>query len=782
MNKIMKSKSMAFITAIMLILSMLYMPGTFHAEAASATVSVTDSGSWSDGTNTYNMFNCTITNNTGSNLTNWKVTIPFSSGASISQDWCGTFSMTNGTLAITACESNQIIAAGSNTSLGFIVMNAGSYDLSKAVLTYDGSSSTVTPTPDIQTSRKPSTQVTPNSSVTPSTAVSAKPSSSPVVSTEPAASPLTTSSASGSAAAVSASTSFTSVKAGTVDLTSIPTINYKTKDLTSSYNSAEKISFTSNAVSYNGSNAIINGSTITITAGGSYVVSGTCSDGQIIVDTTEFVQLILNGVNLTSKTSAPIYVKSADKTVITLADGSSNTLSDTSSMQYTDATEKEPNATIFSKDDLSFNGTGSLTVNANFSNAIQCKDKLKFTQGTYTITSVGDGIQGKDCVGICGGTFNIKTAGDGIKATNDKDAAAGFVEITEGNITINATKDGIQAESYIDIQGGTLNITTNGGSTNGRQHSDGFGMGGFPGWGQPAATTTETTTESCKGLKSNTATIIAGGNNTLNTADDAVNSSNVIYVDGGTTTMAAGDDGLHADTNITVDRGTINMTASYEGYESASIYINGGDNNITASDDGINGSGSGAYVEINGGNLIMDASGDGLDSNGSIVMTGGTALVSGPVESFNGAIDYDKSFNISGGILVATGSSGMAMNVSSTSTQPGLLVNYSSTQAAKTALILRDSNGKDIVAFNPAKGYQSVCISAPGMAVGATYNLYTGSTSSNKMKSLSASEYTLGSLVQSVTLTSIATGGGQGGFPGGGWPGGGMPSSRPGRG
>lgn len=572
------------------------------------------------------------------------------------------------------------------------------------------------------------------------------------------ADPETTSATTDAATAVSASTTFTSATVGSVDLTTIPTVSYKKKDLATAYTDAELIKFTTNGVSYSGSNATVSGGVITITAGGSYVVSGTCNDGQIIVNTEDFVQIILNNANITCQKSAPIYVQNADKVVVTLAAGSTNTLSDTSSFTYTDAAEEEPNATIFSKDDLTFNGTGSLIVNSNFNNAIQSKDKLKFVQGTYTVNSVADGIQGKDVVGICGGTFTIKTTGDGIKSTNEE-TDAGLVEITGGNITINATKDGIQAENYIDIQGGTLNITTNGGTANAPQHTEEMGGGGWPG---SSSTTTTTDTESAKGLKSNIATIIAGGTQTFNTSEDAVHGDNIVYVDGGVTNIAAGDDGIHAESYLVIDDGAINMTASYEGLEAPNIYVNGGDHYVTASDDGVNGNGSNAYVAFNGGTLIVDASGDGLDSNGNIDMTGGVVLVSGSTNGGNGALDYDQTFNITGGILVAAGSSGMAMNVSSSSTQPGMLVTYSGSQSANSVIILRDSAGNDLVAFNPAKTYQTVCISAPGMTVGSTYSLYTGTTSVSTMKQLSASEYTLGSLVQSVTLTSTATGEGSG--------------------
>lgn len=758
-------KTLAAVIVLLLTVSVLYVPVGSEVKAAAAAVSITESGGWNNGSDTFTMFNCTVTNDTVNTISNWKITVPVGTGATVDQSWCGVFILNNGMLTITPDANNATIAAGGNTSLGFILKNAGSFDVTKAILSYDGSSSGTVATASPSPSKQPSSA--PSPVITASSMPSMKPSATPASTTGVPVSPAVTSGIGSEAVAVTASTSFHSSKAGTVDLTSIPTVSYKKKDLTSSYTDAETIRFSSSSVSYSGSKATVNGSKITISAGGSFVVTGNCSDGQIIVNTEDFVQLILNGVNLTSQKSAPIYVQNADKAVVTLAAGSSNTLSDTAAFTYTDTVEKEPGATIFSKDDLTFNGTGTLTVNATFNNAIQSKDKLKFVDGTYVINSVGDGLKGKDCVGFTGGTFTIKTSGDGIQSTNDTDFTTGFVEITGGSITINATKDGIQAESFVDIQGGSLNITTNGGSTNGPAHSEGFG--GFGNWGGNSGSQTEQNdTESAKGLKSNTATIIAGGTITLNTSDDAVHSDNVVYIDGGNTTIATGDDGLHGEIYLICDSGTVNLTASYEGYEAQNIILNGGDHSIVSSDDGINGNTNSANVEINGGSLLVDANGDGLDSNNTMVMTGGTVLVSGPTSSMNGALDYERTFQISGGILVAAGSRGMAMNISSSSTQPGALFTYSSTQAAKSALVLRDSAGKDIIAFNPAKTYQTVCISTPDMKIGSSYNLYSGTANVSTMKQLSNSEYSLGNLVQSVTLSSIVTGGGTGGFPGGG--------------
>lgn len=192
--------------------------------------------------------------------------------------------------------------------------------------------------------------------------------------------------------------------------------------------------------------------TIEITSGGTYIISGSLSDGQIIVNApdSEKVHLILNNVTLGSSTGAPIYVKSSDKTIITLAENSENSLSDTN-REYGD-----DNAVIYSETDLSINGTGTLTINALYNNGINCRDDLKLVDGTYVINAVDDGIVGHDSVTVAGGTFTINSKGDAIKSSKSDNDSEGYVHITGGEFTINCGDDGIHAETYLYIENGTI--------------------------------------------------------------------------------------------------------------------------------------------------------------------------------------------------------------------------------------------------------------------------------------------------------------------------------------
>ena len=238
---------------------------------------------------------------------------------------------------------------------------------------------------------------------------------------------------------------------------------------------AVKIQLNGDSVTADDENVEVDGSKITIKEAGTYVVSGTLSDGQIVIDSSDkdAVRLVLNGAEITCSNSSAIWVKNGD-TIIILADGTENTLSDGEEYE-TDADEDEPKAAVYAKDDLTFNGTGSLTVNGNYKNGIQCKDALKFVSGTYNITAVNNGLVGKDSVSVKDGTYTITSGGDGIKATNTKETDQGYVIIDGGTFTITADGDGIQAETLIRINDGDFTITTGGGSENAVQKS---GMGG----------------------------------------------------------------------------------------------------------------------------------------------------------------------------------------------------------------------------------------------------------------------------------------------------------------
>ena len=174
-------------------------------------------------------------------------------------------------------------------------------------------------------------------------------------------------------------------------------------------------------------------------------------------------------------------------------------------------------------------------------------------------------------------------------------------------------------------------------------------------------------------------------------------------------------------------------------------------------------------LTINGGYLYVNAGGDGLDSNGSIEMIGGTVIVNGPTNDGNGPLDYLGTFNISGGLLVAVGSSGMAQAPSATSSQYSVLYN-SSAQAAGTVVHIESESGQELLTFVPAKQYESVVFSSPELEGGSTYVLYSGGSSSGTVTDglYSGETYSGGSQVASLSITGMVTtaGSAAGGFGG----------------
>jgi hypothetical protein len=521
------------------------------------------------------------------------------------------------------------------------------------------------------------------------------------------------------------------------------------------------------SITLEGSGATVNGSIVTIVSAGKYSISGTLNDGQIIVDTQdeETVYLVLDGAEINSSTSAPIYVRNAAKTVLTLAGGSENRVADGATYDFEDATSDEPNAAVFSKDDLTINGSGSLTVQANYNNGIASKDDLKITGGTITVNAVNDGIKGRDSLAILDGIITVNAGGDGLQSNNDGDAEKGYIAIEGGTLDITAGLDGIQAQTSLLVSGGELSIVAGGGSV---VNSGGSTWGGRGMEGNP-----NQTTESAKGLKAGVDITIKDGVIQIDSLDDAIHSNDSITIEGGDILLASGDDGIHADASPTINDGTIHLAASDDG-----INASGGTNDAAAGTQPMPGGGPGGfesgdgYLYINGGTLVIDANGDGIDANGTIDMTAGTVIVNGPTNDGNGSLDYLGTFNISGGYLVAVGSAGMAQAPSTTSTQYSVMYNFTSAQAAGTMVHIETESGQDILTFVPTKQYQSVLLSSPELENGSTYVVHSGGSSSGTATDglYSGGTYAAGSQVSSYTITSMVTGEttGMGGFRGGG--------------
>lgn len=421
----------------------------------------------------------------------------------------------------------------------------------------------------------------------------------------------------------------------------------------------------------------ISGNTVTIIDEGTYILSGTLTDGMVIVDAedTDKVQLVLDGVDITSAESAAIYVREADKVFITTASDSQNTL--TNGGTYTAIDDNNIDAAIFSKSDLTLNGAGSLTITAKAGHGVVSKDDLILTSGTYQIDAASHGLSGKDSVRIASGSYTIVSGKDGIHAENADDTSLGFVYLADGTFDITSDGDGISAGNWLQADGGVYTVKAGGGSEN-VQKSDGEWQFG-PGQQTESTDTTEEDTVSMKAIKAAGELILKGGKYSLDSADDTIHSNANITISDGEFTLASGDDGIHADSATTISGGTIDITESYEGIEGLSIDI-----------------------------------------------TGGETYVSGPTNDGNSALDYNGTGTVTGGIFIAAGSSGMAENFGDSSTQGVMMVTVNS-QAAGSAVSLSDSSGNELVSWTPEKEYTSVIISCPEITTGQEYTLTTGS-------------------------------------------------------
>lgn len=433
-----------------------------------------------------------------------------------------------------------------------------------------------------------------------------------------------TSSSSSSAAAVSGSAAVTNVST-TLDDSVDYYGSYEEEDVDASYDES-----TATQLELNGSDTTavdgvsVEDQTVTITQAGTYVVSGSLSNGQLVVNVNkeEKVHLIFAGVTITNEDGAAVVIEQAEKVITTLASDTTNTLTDGSSYTLAEG-ETEPDAAFYSKEDLSINGDGTLVITGNYSNGLRSKDDLVLAGGTIEITAKNNAIKGKDSVSILAGNYTLNTTeGDGIQANNTEDAEKGYVAIDGGTFSIQSGRDGIQAETNLSVQSADITIKT----------ADG------------AQSQSLVTDESYKGLK-------AGGGDT---ADDS------------------------------------------------------------------------KQITITGGTLVIDAEGDGLDSNGNVTMSDGVVIVNGPTTGGNGALDYNGTFELTGGVLLAAGTTDMAMNVSGGS-QQSIGLSFDQTQSAETLVTLKDSQGQTILSYAPSKSYQHVVLSSPDLT-DSSYTLVSGGT------------------------------------------------------
>ncbi len=515
--------------------------------------------------------------------------------------------------------------------------------------------------------------------------------------------------------------------------------------------SAASITLSGSTAQSNGSGVSINNATVTISKEGCYLINGELEDGQIIVDAgdSDKVQLVLDNASIHCSTGSAILVRNADNVKVTLAADSENELSDGTEYQ-TD--NDNPDAALFSKDDLVINGSGSLTVQGNYKHGIAGNDDLVITGGRLTVNSLSHALRGKDSVAILDGTFVLTSQKDGIQASNTEDSTKGWVQIDGGNFTIQSSGDGIQAETNLSIYDGSFTITSGGGAVNGADHTENRGGGfGRPGGNRPDSANGQTspempsqpaeggqtpsempsqpaegeqsssgnesdyselifdpddfddtstddsdTTVSTKGIKAGNALLIQQGTFVIDSADDAIHSNYSVTIDGGSFQLSSGDDGIHAEAYLNINGGTTTIAESYEGLEAAQIHISGGTTQVSSSDDGLNATGGSSFELVDGLLVLKDISSS--DTEQTFGGRGGMFEV-----------EDNCDITISGGNLTVTTSNG-----------DGIDSNGSLNVSGGTVLVFGSSSGGegalDYTGSSSISGGTLVALGSSGMA------------------------------------------------------------------
>ncbi|MBQ5341597.1 MAG: carbohydrate-binding domain-containing protein [Oscillospiraceae bacterium] len=492
---------------------------------------------------------------------------------------------------------------------------------------------------------------------------------------------------------------------------------------------AAQIVLNGNSAQVTGRGATASGSTVTITGAGTYRISGTLTEGQIIVDTDDddATVLLLQGAAVSNASDAALYVKNSHGLLIYLQEGTVNTFTsgqETAISAWSSDSSATGGAVMLS-DDAVISGTGTLEVFGYINNGIHCSNDLAIESGIVSVTAVNNGIKGKDTLTVNGGTITVNSGGDGLKSDDDTDESTGILTVNGGTVEITSCDEGIKATTQIILTGGEISVKC---------------------------------------------------------SDDGVNCDGDILINGSAMTIECSDDGVHADGSVTIDSGTVTVTSSTEGVEGKNVTVNGGTVSITASDDGFNctnGGGSqfgwgagGGYntgdlpcLTINGGTVYVNAQGDGLDSNGDLIINGGYVVVDGPSGNGNGSLDSGTesggTITVNGGTLLSIGSTGMVEVPEDTSSQ--ITFAYNANFSAGTAIRILDSSGNVLIEHTAVKSGGNIIFSSPELEMNGVYVLQVGGSTYD--------------IIITETVTTYGQMGGFGGFGGGpggsGGPGGG---------
>ena len=537
---------------------------------------------------------------------------------------------------------------------------------------------------------------------------------------------------------------------------------FTTNDLDGAWDTegATQISLNGSSATVSGGGAYVLNGDVIISSAGRYVLSGGLEDGSVIIDTDKSakVWILLNGVELSCSDAPCLDVEQAEKVFLTLAAGTENSMVTTGFSA--EAVENGEDGTVFARDDLTVNGSGSLVVSSPQAHGIVGNDDLKIAGGSLTVEAALDTLHANDSLHLANAVLVLTAGDDGLTVTGEEST----FYLESGELTVTAADKGVNA-------GGSL--------------------------------------------------LFAGGTLTVDAGDDGIAAAGDITIENGEITITAGDDGIHSDLSVAVSGGTLLMPSCYEGIEAKTIDISGGEITLYPQDDGINANGGSSsfgmggmpgmsgqnggqmqdppempegwepqdfeegsmpeppempegmdfggrpgaapagepmdasafsenssgsqagsdstdetWIHISGGSVtvINDSArdADGLDSNGDIIISGGNVRVSLVNSGSNSALDYGSEsggvMTISGGTVVACGSYSMAEGFDSSSTQCAILYNIKRGIAAGKTVSLEDSEGNVIISYEVPCSFSSLIISCPEMKQGETYTVVIGDT------------------------------------------------------
>ena len=487
---------------------------------------------------------------------------------------------------------------------------------------------------------------------------------------------------------------------------------------------AAQITLTDQTATVTGQGASFSGQTLTITQGGTYVLTGSGKNIKLVVEAADTDQVHLVFQNLTLEgEGALLRINKAQEVVISLTEGSQNALTES---QASD--DEEVKATIHSQVPLTLNGTGNLTLTALTKNALEVEDDLKVLGGTYTVKAANHGFKAEGALAIEAATLTIEAGKDGLHAEHDETTERANISLNPTQLSIAAIEDGVDAGNELTIKGGTITVSQ---SEEGLEARVIRQLGGDVTIKSSDDGVNASTGSSSKTSDTSTTSKTSDANTTSNTADTS-SSAGQATTDSGTTSSSASQATADPAATSQADQANKDKNATPPSPPAGQAPPQGGQ--PPQNGQGPGGMPPGGQEEsdpslqiiLEGGTLTIDAEGDGIDSNGTVSISGGSLVVNGSVQGGNGPLDAAGDITITGGTVWALGTSDMLQGFAQGSTQASITANIAGT--AGQTLIILDANGKEVTRQTASKDFQAVIMSSADLVDGQTYTIQVEGT------------------------------------------------------